>query len=157
MSITSLASRLAAISLAAVALTAAAHEFRVGSLTVQHPYARVTQAGQGVGGAYFELRNQGDADRLVSASAAVAERVELHTMAMEGDVMRMRQLDALDLPAGQTVKLAPGGQHLMLIGLKAPLTLGMRFPLELRFEKAGPVTVMVWVEPATLPPGAHAR
>jgi hypothetical protein len=85
----------------------------------------------------------------------VAERVELHSMQMQGDVMRMRQVDAIELPAGATVELAPGGLHLMLMGLKSPLKAGERLPLVLRFEKAGELkTELVVGNPAM--PGAAA-
>jgi copper(I)-binding protein len=77
-------------------------------------------------------------------------------MAMDGDVMTMREVDAVDLGAGQTVEFKPGGFHLMLMGLKAPLKLGDKFPMTLRFEKAGSVEVMVHVENIAAPSGAPA-
>ncbi len=122
---------------------------------VESAWARPTVTGQSVGGGYLSLRSA-RADRLLGASTPGAERVELHTMAMAGDVMQMRQLDAIDLPAGQTVELRPGGQHLMLLGLKQPLAAGSKLPLTLRFEKAGEMKVDVMVTtaaPAT--PAAH--
>ena len=145
-----LTSLAAALALAAAAFPAQAHGFRLGALAIGHPYARATAPGQPIGGGYLKLDNQGPADdRLLGASAAaVAERVELHTMAMEGDVMRMRSLGAIDLPAGRSVELKPGGTHLMLVGLKAPLKAGDKFPLTLRFERAGQVEVVVNVEAA---------
>ena len=82
----------------------------------------------------------------MAATTAVAKSVELHTMSMEGDVMKMRQLDAIELPKGAMVELKPGGLHLMLMGLKAPLKAGDTFPMTLRFEKAGEVVVTVKVE-----------
>jgi hypothetical protein len=86
--------------------------------------------------------------------------VEIHAMSMDGDVMRMRQIDGIDLPAGGMVELKPGGFHLMFMELKAPLQAGTRFPLTLRFEKAGELAVTVAVEtpgaPASVPrPDAH--
>ena len=123
-----------------------AHEFKAGAVAIGHPYARATAAGQTIGGGYFKLENNGGDDRLVSASAKVAGSVEIHEMKMEGDVMRMRQVDAIALPAGKTVELKPGGLHIMFIGLKAPLKAGAKFPMKLRFEKAGEVEVMVNVE-----------
>jgi len=143
-----LASRFAAVAvLSLAALAAQAHSFKVGELKIGHPYARATVAGQPTGGGYLVLENHGTAgDRLVSASAQVSARVELHSMSMEGDVMRMRQVDAIELPAGGTVELRPGGMHLMFVELKAPLKAGDKFPLVLRFEKAGEVTVTVNVE-----------
>ena len=138
---------IAGTALALSAMFAQAHEFKLGSITIGHPYARATAPGQPAGGGYLKLDNQGAADRLLSASAvAVAARVELHTMSMDGDVMRMRQVEAIDLPAGKTVELKPGGLHMMFVGLKAPLKAGDRFPVTLKFEKAGQVTVDVVVE-----------
>lgn len=132
----------------------AAHaaDARLGSISIQHPYARATAPGQPTGGAYVRLVNDGAPDRLMSATAAVARSVELHEMKLENDVMRMRQVDAIALPAGQSVELKPGGLHIMLVGLKAPLAAGETFPLTLRFEKAGDVTVQMQIEA----PGAAA-
>jgi copper(I)-binding protein len=137
------------IAAAALALAsfAHAHEFKLGAIKIGHPYARATVAGQ-PGGAFLKLDNAGADDRLLSAQTELASRAELHTMAMEGDVMRMRQVDAIALPSGKTVELKPGGMHLMLFGLKEPLKSGDKFPLTLRFEKAGEVTVTVNVEAA---------
>jgi periplasmic copper chaperone A len=132
--------------LAAVGVCAQAHEFKLGAIAIGHPYARATVPGQPAGGGFLKLENQGGADRLLSASANVSRSVELHTMSMDGDVMRMRQLDAIELPAGKTVELKPGGLHIMFMGLKAPLKAGDSFPLKLKFEKAGEVTVEVKVE-----------
>jgi len=142
----------------ALSASAQAHEFKLGAIKIGHPYARATAPGQPAGGGYLKLENTGGADRLLSARAAVAGAVELHTMSMDGDVMRMRQVDAIDLPAGKTVELKPGGLHMMLTGLKAPLKAGDRFPLTLKFEKAGEITVDVVVEkpkPAAAAAPAH--
>lgn len=139
---------LPALALGLAAITASAHEFKAGAIAIGHPYARTTAPGQPNGGGFMKFANQGTAaDKLLSASAAaVAGSVELHTMRMEGDVMRMRQVDTIELPAGATVELKPGGLHLMFIGLKQPLKAGDKFPLMLRFEKAGEVIVTVNVE-----------
>ena len=131
------------------ALAAHAHSFKLGAIEIGHPYARATAPGQPSGGGYLSLSNAGANDRLLSASAEVSKAVELHTMTMEGDVMRMRQVDAIELPAGKKVELKPGGLHIMFIGLKAPLKQGDKFPLKLKFEKAGEVTVEVSVEAAS--------
>ena len=128
------------------ALTVSAHDFKVGAIAIGHPHARATAAGQPTGGGFLTLANQGGDDRLMSASATVSRAVEIHEMKMEGDVMRMRQVDGIALPAGKTVALQPGGYHIMFVGLKAPLKAGARFPMKLRFEKAGEVEVMVNVE-----------
>lgn len=138
---------------AAVGSAAAlAHDYKLGAIAIGHPFTRVTSAGQAVGGGFLKLNNGGAADKLVSATTPAATTVELHTMRMEGDVMRMRQLDAIELPAGQTVELKPGGLHLMLMGLKAPLKAGDMVPLTLKFEKAGEVTVQLKVEAAGAAP-----
>jgi copper(I)-binding protein len=143
---------LAASVLALATLAATAHGVKFGTIDIDSPHARATAAGQAVGGGYFKLVNGGAADKLVAARSPAAASVELHSMRMEGDVMRMRQVDAIELPAGQTVELKPGGLHLMLMGLKAPLKAGDSVPVTLRFEKAGEVTVQLKVEA----PGASA-
>lgn len=137
----------ASLALAGLAITAHARGAKAGAIEIDHPHARATVAGQRNGGAYLRLDNHaGAADRLVSVTTDAAEAVELHSMKMDGDVMRMREIDAIDVPAGKAVELKPGGLHLMLIGLKQPLKAGDRFPMTLRFEKAGDVTVEVAVE-----------
>lgn len=139
--------------LALLGSAAGAHSYQAGNIKIGHPWARPTVAGQMGGGGFLKLTNlakeSGKADRLISASADFAERVELHTMTMDGDVMRMRQVDAIDIPAGQTVELKPGGFHLMFMGLKKPLAKDSRVPLKLRFEKAGEVMVEIKVESAS--------
>jgi periplasmic copper chaperone A len=138
---------LTGMALVAAGIAAQAQEFKLGSIAIAHPYARATVPGQPAGGGFLTLDNKGADDRLLSASAGVSGAVELHSMSMDGDVMRMRQVDAIELPAGKTVALKPGGLHIMFIGLKAPLKAGDSFPLKLKFEKAGEVTVQVTVEP----------
>ncbi len=125
---------------------ALAHGYTAGDLRIGHPWARPTANGQSVGGGYLKLTSQGGADRLVSATTPLAASVELHRMSMDGDVMRMRRVDAIEVPAGQTVELKPGGLHLMLMGLKQPLQLGEKIPLTLQFEKAGAVNVELKIE-----------
>lgn len=146
------------VSLAALILATAtqAQGVKAGAIQIDRAYARATAPGQPAGGAYLRLDNRGPADRLLVASADVSQRVELHEMKMEADVMRMRQVDAIELPANKVVELKPGGLHIMLIGLKAPLKAGERFPMTLRFEKAGEVKLDVAVE-AVKPagPGHH--
>lgn len=134
------------VTLALAALSAVAHSFKLGEIDIGHPYARPTREGQMVGAGYLKLANKGPVDRLVSATSPAAGSVEIHSMSMEGDVMKMRQVDAIELATGQTVELKPGGYHLMLMGLKAPLKVGEKFPLTLKFEKSGEVVVTVNVE-----------
>jgi len=139
------------LALAAAMSTASAHEFKSGDLSIGHPYARPTAPSQPTGGGYLTLTSKGRADRLLSASTPIAREVQLHSMKMDGDVMRMREVDAIDVPADTLVELKPGGFHLMFVGLKEPLKVGQHFPLKLRFEKAGEVTVQINVDP----PGAQ--
>lgn len=131
-----------------LALPAVAQEVRAGDLVILHPWTRA--AGQnGTGAGFLAIANQGSAaDRLVGASSPVARVTEIHTHMREGDVLRMRPVPAVDIPAGQTVTLQPGGFHLMLIGLKEPLIQDRTVPVTLRFERAGEVQVMLSILPA---------
>lgn len=129
---------------------ALAHDFKLGALRIDHPYATPTPAGARSGAAYLRtLRNTGDTpDRLIGARTPVAGSVEIHRSVVDANqVMRMRAVDGIDLPPRSALQLRHGGEfHLMLIDLKAPLQNGDRFPLTLRFEKAGEREVMVWVQ-----------
>ncbi|HEY1091599.1 MAG TPA: copper chaperone PCu(A)C, partial [Burkholderiaceae bacterium] len=105
------------------------------SVKVSEAWVRATVAQQKVSGAFMHLQAAG-AMRLVAASTPAAERVEIHTMSMDGDRMRMREIEGVELPAGAPVALQPGGRHLMLMGLKKPLQAGTRLPLTLTFVGA---------------------
>lgn len=107
-------------------------------------------AGGGNGAAYFTVTNNGsETDRLISASAPVAHVVEIHEIKDNDGVKEMRPLEhGLEIPAGETVMLAPGGYHIMMIGLTQDLTAGMSFELTLTFEQAGEIVVTVPVQPA---------
>jgi copper(I)-binding protein len=143
-----------ALALACAAVNGHAQQF--GAIKVEHPYARATAPGQPNGGGYMTLVNSGTPDRLVSVSGDIARAVELHEMRIDADVMRMRQVDGIELPAGKTVELKPGGYHVMLVGLKAPLKVGQTFALKLTFENAGQVGIDVTVEaPSGLPEMKH--
>jgi periplasmic copper chaperone A len=122
-------------------------------IEIGQPWARATPGKSHLGAVYLTIRSP-VADRLVAASTPAAARAELHESAMAGMVMKMRPLAAVALPAGQSVAFAPGGMHIMLLGLKAPLRAGQSFPLTLTFAGAGPqtVTVMVGKVGATGPP-----
>lgn len=140
---------LGALLLAAAALggsAAVAHEFTLGALRLDHPWARASAGPARNGTAFLVIENAGAADRLLAAAGEVAERVELHTHTMDGNVMQMRRVEFVEIPAQGEAALQPGGIHIMLIGLKQPLREGERFPLTLTFEKAGAVTVEVAVE-----------
>ena len=114
-------------------------------LEVDNAWAGATPGNAENGAAYVTITSP-TADRLVSASTPVAKKAELHTMSMQGMVMKMRPISGVDIPAGQPVSLKPGGEHIMLMGLSQPLREGQSFPLTLDFEKAGPRTVTVTVE-----------
>jgi hypothetical protein len=107
---------------------------------VEGAWARPTVPGQQGGGGFLTITSAAP-DRLLGGSTPAAQRFELHTMAMKGDVMEMREVDAIELPAGKPVKLEPGGLHVMFIGLKQPLAIGTKVPVTLRLEKAGEVRV----------------
>lgn len=95
------------------------------------------------------LKNQGALpERLMGAAAAVSDRVEFHTYFRGGDVMPMRPVEAIAVAAGGTAGLKPGGLHVMLLGLHAPLRQGETVPLTLSFEKAGSITIQVPVKDA---------
>ena len=115
-------------------------------LTVDGGFSRVTP-GTGPGVAYVTIHGGDVADRLVKVSSPRAPTVEMHTMTMEGSIMRMREVEAIDVPAGATVRLAPGGMHLMLTGMAAPLKVGETLTLVLTFEHAGTRSINVPVEP----------
>lgn len=113
-------------------------------VTVGAPWARATAPSARNGGVFMVVTNGGsEADRIVAAQTTAAEKAELHTHQMDGGVMRMRPVDAIDLPPGEAVTLRPGGLHVMLLGLTQPLAQGGRFPVTLTFAKAAPVTVEV--------------
>jgi copper(I)-binding protein len=127
---------------------ASAHEYSNNGVTVTHPWARATPGGAKVGGAYLEMKAAtGRNDRLVGARTAVAGSVELHTHAMDGGVVRMRRVNAIPVRGGGSVVLKPGGFHLMLMDLKAPLKEGDLLKLTLVFETAGEIEVEATVEP----------
>ncbi|HUP08948.1 MAG TPA: copper chaperone PCu(A)C [Caldimonas sp.] len=131
---------IACCSWASVAL----HAADPASITVVRPWARATVPGAANGAVYMTLRATGSApDRLVSAKSPVAESVELHVHKMEGGVMQMRAVEAIDVAPGKPAVLAPGGLHLMLFGLRHSLVEGSTFPLTLDFERSGTVTIEI--------------
>ncbi|MBM3558545.1 MAG: copper chaperone PCu(A)C [Alphaproteobacteria bacterium] len=137
----------AALSIAA--LPALTHEAKKGDLRIGHPWSRATAPSAPNGGAYLTVENKGTtADRLLAVRGDVAGKIELHTHTMKDGVMQMRPVEAIDVPAGGKVELKPGGLHVMLLGLKAPLVKGEHFPLTLVFERAGEVPVEVVVDTA---------
>jgi hypothetical protein len=131
--------------------TASAHEVTVKGVTVAHPWARAMPQGATVGSAFAEMKTDKDtSDPLIGVSSPVAKSVEVHSMTMDGDVMKMRRLDGIDLKPGESHVLKPMAEHIMLFGLTQPLKEGDLIKLTLTFAKAGPIEVEGTVEP----PGA---
>ena len=145
--------------LAFVAGSAAAHQFKVGDLEIGHPWTRETPAGAKVAGGYLSVTNNGkEADRLIGGSLDASGRLEVHEMKMEGDVMKMRPLnDGVEIKPGETIKLAPGGMHLMFLDLKRPFKKDEMIKGQLQFERAGKVDVEFKVDSvgATGPAAGH--
>ncbi len=106
------------------------------NVSVSDAWARATMPGQKVSGAYMKLTADADA-KLVGATSPAVPRVEVHEMRMDGDVMRMREVQAVDLPKGKTVSLEPGGYHIMLMNLAKPIAAGEVIPLTLTIESGG--------------------
>jgi copper(I)-binding protein len=106
------------------------------TVDVKNAWVRSTVAAQTASGAFMEITSR-DAAQLVGVSTPVADSAEVHEMRMDGNVMKMRAVDKLALPAGKPVVLGPGGYHLMLLGLKHPLKPGSKVPLALQIESAG--------------------
>jgi len=137
----------------------AATEATASRITVERAWSRETAPGQDAGGAFLTIVNPGSApDRLIGGTASIAGDVHIHAVDMTGGVMRMRQLtEGLEIPAGRTVTLEPGGYHIMLMDLQRPLARGDAVPLTLEFEKAGRIEVELAVQPigAAGPGEAH--
>jgi len=139
------------IAIALVALPAWAQ------VSAERPWTRATPPGAKVGGGFMQLRSSSAADRVVGASSPVAGRVEMHITVREGDVMKMREVTAFEVPAGGTFELKPGGAHLMLMDLKRPLKQGEKVPLTLKLEKGGELKLDLSVEEMGARQPAHQR
>ncbi len=140
---------------------AVAKEFSKGSLVIEHPHAMATAPGQPNGAIFFKsISNKGtSADQLIGSRATVSKTIEIHRMEMDNNIMRMREISGIELPANSKVTMARGskdGYHLMLMNLKAPLKEGEKFPVTLIFKNAGEVEVTVAVErPSGSAHGSH--
>jgi len=134
------------MTLAAAGTVRADHHMPATGVTATDAWARATPGAARAGAAFLTLTNHGTkARRVVGALSEVADRAELHTHVMDGSVMRMRKLDGLDLPPGKSVTLKPGGHHVMLMGLRAPLTEGGRFAVTLVLADGEKIPVAVTV------------
>jgi copper(I)-binding protein len=127
---------------------ARADEVRAGDLVIAQAWIRATPGGAKIGGGYLTIANKGTMpDRLIGASADFADKAQLHEMSTKDGVMTMRPVeDGLMIDPGKTVTLAPGGYHLMLLGLKRPLREGEKIAISLEFERAGVVGIPFDVE-----------
>jgi periplasmic copper chaperone A len=130
------------------AAPARAQEVKAGDLVITQAWTRATPNGAKIGGGFLTIENKGSTpDRLIGGSTDAASKIEVHEMAMKDGVMTMRPLDnGLTIDPGKTVKLAPGGYHLMMFDLKDQLKQGDTVPVTLKFEKAGEVKVSLAVQ-----------
>ena len=141
-----LAAALGALAVLGAAVPAQAHEEKTGDITIVHPWSRPAAQGQN-SVIYLEIRNRGAADdRLVAVGTPLASKVELHQSTMEEGVHRMEAVEGIVVPAGGAVALAPGGLHVMLVGLKFMLMAEETIPVTFTFEHAGAITTGVAVE-----------
>lgn len=133
----------------AFAPAAFAHEVKIGPLTLTDLWTRATPPNAPSGGGYLTITNSGDgADRLIAVSTPEAGKSEIHEMKVNDGVMTMRPVEGgVEIPAGGSVALAPGGFHLMFMALKAPFVAGEKLPVTLTFEKAGTIDTFLHVEP----------
>lgn len=139
-----------------LAASAIAAPAQTGDIQIKNAWARATPGGAQTAAAYVTVESTAG-DRLTGVSTPAAQNAEIHSMTMEGSVMKMRQVDGIDLPAGKPVTLKPGGYHIMLTGLAKPLKEGDSFPLTLDFAKAGKRQVTVAVgKIGAMGPGGQA-
>ena len=137
-----------AAALALAAGSALAQDYKVGTIEIEHPWARATPKGATIGAGYMTITNKGaEPDRLLGGAVGFAQRFEIHSMAMEQGVMKMREVkDGLEIKPGETLQLKPGGYHVMFVDLKQPLAQGDRVKVTLTFAKAGTIDVEYSVE-----------
>ena len=140
------------------AIGAEENSYTLGNLVIEGPWSRETASSARNGAGFLSIENQGsEDDRLVAASSNAAGHVELHTHLMDGGVMRMRQVEAIEVPAGETVTLQPGGLHLMLMDLPEPLVEGQEIRIELVFEKSGTTEISMPVANIAADTGGHGK
>lgn len=127
-----------------------AHGYKLGDLEIDHPFSKAMIPGAKVAGGYMKITNNGAvADRLISVSTSIARMIQLHEMKVENDIMTMKEIPGgIEIPAGQTVELAPGGLHVMFMDVTTPTREGDKIKAVLSFEKAGQIEVEFKVGPA---------
>jgi copper(I)-binding protein len=126
-------------------------------VSVENPWARPTPPSAKLGAGYLTVVNSGAADRLVGAASPAAARVEMHVTLRDGEIMRMREVKAFDLPAKGRLELKPAGAHLMFVDLKRPFKQGDKVPVTLKFERAGEVKVDLLVGKQPAPAESHGH
>ncbi|TAK91284.1 MAG: copper chaperone PCu(A)C [Burkholderiaceae bacterium] len=129
-------------------MSAQAHEYTHGALQINHPWVRASIPGASNGAAYIvNISNHGKTgDALIKISTPIAHGAELHQHIMEGSMVKMFPVKRIDIPAGGSATLSPGGYHIMLFGLKQELKTGERYPMTLTFAKAGRIEIEVKAE-----------
>lgn len=147
---------------AGAAFAAVSRASEASAVSITDLWARPSVGNSAVGAGYFTLENRGPEDRLLAVEADVSKKVELHSMSMNGMVMKMRKLEDADVPANGRISFAPGGNHIMFIGLNKPLKEGESFPVTFVFQKAGKLNATMKVEarkPSVKPamPGMNAH
>ena len=141
-----------------VASVASAREFKAGDIVISQPWSRATPKGATVGAGYLVVENRGTSpDRLLGGSVDVAAGFEIHDVVVNDGVMRMRELNAIEIPPSGSVEVKPGGRHIMFVGLSHPLAAGEKVRGALQFEHAGKIEVEFdVVGMGNAPPGSHS-
>jgi copper(I)-binding protein len=130
-----------------ISASAMATDYRAGSVEINSPWSRATPNGAQTAIGYMTIKNNGTtADRLIGGSVDVAERFQLHSMVMESDIAKMRELSSIEIKPGQTIEFKPGGSHVMFVNLKHQLSKGGHINGTLVFEHAGTVKIEYSVE-----------
>lgn len=133
-----------------------AHDYKSGNLHIDHPWSKQVPPTSAVAAAFFNVMNHGDEDdTLLSAESPIAGKTELHAHIHEDGMMKMREVENIDIPANSTRTLKPGSYHIMFFNLQKVPALGDRFPLTLHFSKAGAIKIDVAVEKATYKPAGQ--
>jgi len=144
---------------AVLAVPALALDYKQGAIEIGQPWARATPPTAESGGGFLVLKNTGTTpDRLIAVKSPAADKVEIHEMKMDGNIMRMREVEkGIEIPPGATVELKPGGFHVMFMGLKAPFAKDAKVPATLVFEKAGSIDVELMVQAMGAQPPIHKQ
>lgn len=113
---------------------------KTGDIEISNVWAMANDNVKEPGAVFLNITNKGGPDKLLSMETPIAGLAQMHNSKMKGTKMRMRRMEAMDIPGGKTMEFKHGGTHVMLIKLKRPLKMGETFPLTLIFEKAGAIT-----------------